>query len=236
MTIKTFLLNDFYAAHSSFSFGHNAYSKLNEYLHRKSIQTHLALTEAVLRNKSVSHLSLEQRTKREKNLDKLHEYWKRAQFPRNIENPGQRLPYIRDSFGTLCAMAYLIDESGDHELVDTLFHSNNHIYIKDVNEGPVVEWLNRNGLSKEEAMRIQPTYGGMGGYTPPPPTLWGQLLPWAGLFGGVLIFVVLSHISFIFIHSCNLAGKSKIFTYIYFALINLTIAGLASGFIHAILN
>lgn len=55
-------------------------------------------------------------------------------------------------------MAYLIERSGHAELVDLLATQNNLVYIDDVKDGPLISWLERFGLSKQEAARIQPAY------------------------------------------------------------------------------
>lgn len=40
---------------------------------------------------------------------------------------------------------------------------HNLVYIDDVKEGPLISWLQRFGLSKQEAARIQPGYEGPNG-------------------------------------------------------------------------
>src|SRR6266508_2888718 len=76
------------------------------------IRTHLATVEAELRSKDVSALTATQRAARARNLAVLHEYWVRGVFPVNTDFPGRRIPYFVDRYGTPCAMAYLIEQSG----------------------------------------------------------------------------------------------------------------------------
>lgn len=124
------------------------------------IRSHLARVEAELRTKDVSALSPAQREARARNLDVLHEYWLRGVFPVNTDFPGQRVPYFVDRYGTRCAMAYLIEQSGHGGLVARIAATNNNAYIADLkDDAELVVWLHKNGLTAAEAARIQPTYG-----------------------------------------------------------------------------
>jgi len=123
------------------------------------IRKHLENTEIWMRKKDCSHLTEELKIAREDKINLLHEYWKAGNFPINTDFPKTRLPHIKDRFGTPCAMAYLIEESGDKQLVEQLEKTNN-VFIKDVSEGPLITWLETSGITKEEACQIQPTYQG----------------------------------------------------------------------------
>lgn len=121
------------------------------------IRNHLRNTEIMMRAVDCSHLSKELKKEREEKIKLLHEYWVDGKFPTNTEFPMLRLPHIKDEFGVPCAMAYIIEQSGDKELVKELQKTNN-ISIKDVNDGPLIEWINKSGITKEEACQIQPNY------------------------------------------------------------------------------
>lgn len=123
------------------------------------IRNHLRNTEITMREKDCSHLTDELKKSREDKIKLLHEYWVRGNYPLNTGFPQERLPFIKDEFDTPCAMAYIIEESGNKELAKLLHKQNNNIFIKDVNDGPLIDWINESGITKEEACQIQPTYG-----------------------------------------------------------------------------
>jgi hypothetical protein len=71
------------------------------------------------------------------------------------------MPFFRDSRGTLCAMAYLIDRSGRGDLVDRVARTRNNAFIAELAGDPDLRaWLDSVGLTVAEAARIQPQYGG----------------------------------------------------------------------------
>jgi hypothetical protein len=133
------------------------FRKLFGYAERKRIKLHLMTAEQELRCADVSHLSDELKDHRRRMLEVLHEYWKKEEFPQNTDYD-IKTPQIRDGCGIPCAMAYLIERSGHEELVNLLATQNNLVHIDDVNGGPLISWLERFGLSKQEAARIQPGY------------------------------------------------------------------------------
>lgn len=124
------------------------------------VRTHLATVESELRRRDVSALTPAQRRARSRNLDVLHEYWVRGVFPVNTDFPGQRVPYFVDRYGTRCAMAYLIEQSGRGDLVARIATTHNNAYVRDLkDDADLAAWLRDNGLTAAEAARIQPTYG-----------------------------------------------------------------------------
>ena len=124
------------------------------------IRRHLATVEAELRAKDVSALASVQRQARAKNLDVLHAYWVRGVFPVNTDFPGRHVPYFIDRYGTRCAMAYLIEQSGRGDIVHRIATTENNAYVRDLkDDAQLGAWLRENGLTAAEAARIQPTYG-----------------------------------------------------------------------------
>lgn len=126
------------------------------------VRTHLATVEAELRSKDVSALTSAQRQARLRNLDVLHEYRVHGVFPVNTDFPGRRVPYFIDRFGTRCAMAYLIEQSGRRgaDFVTRIATLQNNAYVRDLKDDPALgAWLRDNGLTAAEAARIQPSYG-----------------------------------------------------------------------------
>lgn len=106
----------------------------------------------------VGHLPPELRRRRELNLNRLRDYWTRGSFPKNTHFVHERAPYFKDQFGTPCAVAYLMERSGRADLVDDVARASNHVYIGELEGGPVIDWIHQSGLTKGEAARIQPAY------------------------------------------------------------------------------
>jgi len=126
------------------------------------VKNHLRIVEKELIRKNIEHLSPELRQERAKNIARLHEYWTQGLYPKNPDFLDKRAPYFKDAINTPCAMAYLIEQSGHQDLVNAVASRNNHVYINDIQDGPVMDWINKSGLTKAEAARVQPTYGGCG--------------------------------------------------------------------------
>lgn len=127
-------------------------------LDRFRIRQHLRRAERDLRAKEVD-LSREEREEREKQLDRLREYWREGSFPTNGET-FDRTPCFVGANGVPCAMGYLMLEDGEAELVEEISDTDNTVWIEDVEDGLVLDWIESKGLTKEEAARIQPAYGG----------------------------------------------------------------------------
>lgn len=124
------------------------------------VRAHLLAAEQFLRSRDVSGLSREQRERRSANIDALAEYRARGRFPRNGEYPGRRVPYFMDSEGTLGALSYLMDRSGERDLVIRVAATHNNAYVGELaGDADVMSWLAREGLTLEDAARIQPMHG-----------------------------------------------------------------------------
>ncbi|HUL02743.1 MAG TPA: hypothetical protein VLV16_05880 [Gemmatimonadales bacterium] len=127
------------------------------------VRAHFDSAEREVRAHPVAGLSVEQRAARARALDRLHAYAARGVFPRNRHFPGALVPsFVDDRTGTRCGMAYLIEQSGSSGLVARIAATNNNASIPDLKNDPeLLAWLERNGLSLEEAARIQPSYCGL---------------------------------------------------------------------------
>ena len=132
------------------------------------VRRHLARVERDLSASGDGHLPPALRERRRENLRRLRAYIARGRFPRNATAPGARVPVFRDARGALCAVGHLVALSGRADLVDAVAAADNHVRIPDVRDGPLLDWIDANGLTQEEAARIQPSYD-WGGYSPPPP-------------------------------------------------------------------
>lgn len=124
------------------------------------LRAHFDSVDTELRTRDVSHLSVERRANRTRLIGWLREYRDAGRFPQNDRFPGRTIPFFRDSRGTLCAMAYLVDRSGQGDIVDRIANARNNAYIGELTDDrDLVAWLDESGLSVAEAARIQPQYG-----------------------------------------------------------------------------
>lgn len=122
------------------------------------IREHLRRTEAALREVDHDHLTPEQRRRRGVALDHLAAYRERGAFPTNRTEP-RRTPLFVGDDGTRCAMAHLLAEDGRDDLVADVLSNDPTVAIEALPpEHPVLEWTEANGLTREEAARIQPAY------------------------------------------------------------------------------
>jgi len=125
------------------------------------LRAHFDSVDTELRTRDVSHLSPEQRANRVKLFGWLKAYRDAGVFPINGRFAGRAVPFFRDTKGTLCAMAYLVDRSGRSDIVDHIAKTRNNAYIRELTDDrKLVAWLAASGLSVAEAARIQPAYDG----------------------------------------------------------------------------
>lgn len=121
------------------------------------IREHLRRAERDLRESTPRDLGPERRRRRKAALDRLREYWQAGEFPTNRRQPG-RTPCFVGANGVPCAMAYLLQEDGHEDLVADVMATDPTVRLEDVEDGPLVEWVEANGLTMAEAARIQPSY------------------------------------------------------------------------------
>jgi hypothetical protein len=125
------------------------------------LRAHFDSVDTELRTRDVSQLSPAQRASRTKLIAWLREYRDAGQFPQNDRFANEAVPFFRDSRGTLCAMAYLVDRSGRGDIVDNITKQRNNAFIRELTDDQeLVAWLDGSGLSVSEAARIQPAYNG----------------------------------------------------------------------------
>lgn len=123
------------------------------------LRAHFSKTLKELWARDVSSLSASQRLMRERLLYELARYARAGRFPRNIDFPGRLVPYFVDAFGTRCAMAHLIESTGETHLVARVAHTANNALVREIEDDPELQaWLERAGLTATEAGRIQPSY------------------------------------------------------------------------------
>jgi len=126
------------------------------------IQAHIARAEGFAARRDVSHLTRAQRAARARELGRLEAYRLRGIFPENHVRPG-RTPVFVDGRGVHCAVGQLLALDGETALVARIAATRNCARVRELADEPeLVAWLDRNGLTLEEAARIQPTYDGSG--------------------------------------------------------------------------
>jgi hypothetical protein len=124
------------------------------------LRAHFDSVDVELRQANVAHLTAAQRAARATLVGWLREYRDAGTFPQNDRFPDRSVPFFRDSYGVLCAMAYLIDRSGRGDIVEHVAATRNNGFIPELADDPeLVSWLDSTGLSVGEAARIQPSYG-----------------------------------------------------------------------------
>lgn len=133
---------------------------------RARIAAHLQRVEMHLRGADVSNLTPAQQERRAQALDRLGDYRQNEIFPHNHDFINQVAPYFEDEHGTLCAMAYLIAESGRRDIVDVVRERFNNGRVVELARDPVIgpvlaAWLEENGMTVAEAQAVQPGYGGI---------------------------------------------------------------------------
>lgn len=127
------------------------------------LRAHFDSVDTELRTSDVHRLTPSQQAYRSELIRWLRDYRNAGRFPVNDRFPNQRVPYFRDSQGTLCAMAYLIDRSGRGDIVDRIARTRNNAFIPELaDDSSLTDWLVTWGLTVSEAARIQPSYGGTG--------------------------------------------------------------------------
>lgn len=94
---------------------------------------------------------------RTRQIERLKAYAEAGRFPRNHRIFGQ-VPIFVDSDGATCAVAHLMTLDGRQDEVKAIAGADNHIYVEDIADGPVVDWVRFSGLLIEEAALIQPGY------------------------------------------------------------------------------
>ena len=118
------------------------------------LRVHLEYVEALLRARSVE-LTDAQRAARAHNLDLLHAYIERGEFPRNLEVQGRR-PHFIDDDGRICAVGYLIEQTAGRATAEAINRAHEWDFIGDIRG--IDAWVGASGFTVEELAMIQPSY------------------------------------------------------------------------------
>ncbi|MEM7306964.1 MAG: HEAT repeat domain-containing protein [Planctomycetota bacterium] len=136
-------------------------------------RAHYAAVVRELRERDVEHLAPGARARRGELIDELARYREAGDFARHELDGRLRAPVFVDDEGRHCAVANLLRFTGEDELVSRVRHGDNHAWVADLGgDRELARWLERVGLTFDEAARIQaPSYHGC---TPPPPPPQGD--------------------------------------------------------------
>jgi hypothetical protein len=124
------------------------------------VASHLARVERELILRDVSNLRPAQREARKRNIRALHEYRVRGVFPQPQRRAGARLPTLIDQHGTRSPIAWLIEKSGDGTLVQKVAATAGGARTDLADDPALDQWLDRAGLTREEAVLIDPAVAG----------------------------------------------------------------------------
>ena len=95
---------------------------------------------------------------RQQTLDMLHEYRQQREYPRNHEVPRYYSPCFIDPDDRLCAVAYLMIETGAAAPAKIIASTENYARIHDMEFNGLAGWAKQVGLSVDELAQIQPSY------------------------------------------------------------------------------
>lgn len=116
----------------------------------RRIQTHLKFVKTYVGKNSASD-------KNAQILTLLNNYIKRGIFPQNYETLN-RNPIFIDIHQTPCAVAYLLQKTGETKLAEEINKSSHLSYIKDIKNEELELWVEKHGLTLEHLAMIQPAY------------------------------------------------------------------------------
>ena len=124
------------------------------------IRAHFDSVLVELEARDVSGLAPAARSRRVELVATLAAYSEHGVFPHNDDFPGQAVPYFVDPrTGALCAVAHLLDSSGRRDIVERVSRSENNVWVVQLaSDTAFTHWLAANGLTLEEAARIQVPY------------------------------------------------------------------------------
>jgi hypothetical protein len=123
------------------------------------VRAHLDSVLTELPTHDVGALSAPQRDRRATLLATLKSYRDRGEFPRNYDF-AEPTPYFTDrKTGTLCAVGYLLASTGRRDIVDRVTRANNNVRVHELAaDTALASWLDENGITLDEAARIQVVY------------------------------------------------------------------------------
>jgi len=124
------------------------------------IRAHFDSVLVELNARDVGALNGTQRARRSHLIATLAGYRDQGVFPHNYDFPEAPTPYFVDrKTGTRCAVAYLLESTGRGDIVRRVALANNNVWVAQLaGDTALANWLDANGLTLEEAARIQIPY------------------------------------------------------------------------------
>jgi hypothetical protein len=125
------------------------------------VRRHFKRVEQQLRAREVQTWPNPLRLARHRNLDRLRRYWQQSRFPRNDGRPrppAWRAPCFIDQNKRVCAVAYLVIESGHAETAARIAQDANYAYVDEMESAELAAWARTSGFSRAELALIQPAY------------------------------------------------------------------------------
>ncbi len=125
---------------------------------RARVRAHLQGALAALRDAPTDHLDDTRRARRAVLAAHLAAYIAAGRFPRNTTGL-PFTPVFVDDLGTRCAVASMLDATGGAALVHAVADTDNLARVHTLAALPALrDWLDAQGLTVDEAARIQPAY------------------------------------------------------------------------------
>ena len=125
----------------------------------KAVKSHFRSVLWFLRQRRPAGLDPAQKAARALLLDELEVYAARGVFPLNTQFPGERRPTFIDEAGTRCAVAHLLDMSGEESLALEVRDRMNFAPVSEIAEDlRIGAWLEAAGFTREEIALVQPSY------------------------------------------------------------------------------
>lgn len=122
------------------------------------VRAHLEGALAEILARDVSALTDAQRRNRAEAARALRGYIDAGSFPRNTARPWMT-PVFIDGEGNRCAVAHLLDVTGEGELARRVSATRNLAFVRELAGDPALAaWLDAQGLTVAEAARVQPMY------------------------------------------------------------------------------
>ena len=124
-----------------------------------AVQAHFQAVLWLLRQRRPPGLDPAQKKVRALLLDELEAYAARGTFPKNTHFPDERRPTFIDEDGTRCAVAHLLELSGEGPLALSVRDRMNFAPVTEiVEDSRFVAWLGAAGFTREEVALVQPSY------------------------------------------------------------------------------
>lgn len=122
---------------------------------KRQMIARLTYVETLLRSRDVADLTPELRAERFRNLDRLHAYRLRAEFPANDAYPGQLRPCFIDGDGNICAVGYLVEQSVGRPAAERVNAQYQYATVNQIRSAELDAWITRSGFTHAEVATIQ---------------------------------------------------------------------------------